>query len=102
MEDRDVLKQLLKVESSAETLVDEAQAEADRRTAAAEKDARAAYDEAYSRQAAALEQRRLARRAEAGAEYGRLLDAYRDKFAGLSPDYAAFDAILDGCLFGGR
>ncbi|MDR2259009.1 MAG: hypothetical protein LBE14_07665, partial [Treponema sp.] len=54
-EARELLTHLLKIEAEAAALVNEAQAEADRRAGEGEKTNRARYEEQYGRAAAALE-----------------------------------------------
>jgi vacuolar-type H+-ATPase subunit H len=77
MDERDVLQHLLEVEAGASTLVDDAQAEADRRIAEAEKRNRARYDERYNEAAAELNREYETKIAETKEEYTRRLEAYR-------------------------
>jgi vacuolar-type H+-ATPase subunit H len=55
MDDEDIVGHLLKIESEAAALVLDAQAEADRRLAEAEKRSRAAYEQQYQNGLALLE-----------------------------------------------
>jgi regulator of protease activity HflC (stomatin/prohibitin superfamily) len=54
-DEKNVLKHLLNLEAEATALVDNAQAEAERRIAEAEKVCRARYDESYSAEVSGLE-----------------------------------------------
>jgi vacuolar-type H+-ATPase subunit H len=77
MDERDVLQHLLEVESNASTLVDDAQAEADRRIAEAEKRNRLRYEEQYNEAAAELNREYALKTAETREDYTRQLEAYR-------------------------
>ncbi|MDR2079961.1 MAG: hypothetical protein LBP74_09605 [Treponema sp.] len=70
MEDREILRHLLEVEAKAAALVDDAQAEADRRVAGAEKRNRERYEERYN------------------GEIERLNREYEEKTAGIKVQYA--------------
>jgi hypothetical protein len=101
-EDQDILQHLLEVEANAQALVDDAQAEADRRIAGIEKQNRARYEEAYTREAALLDSR-----CKSGLEvikdgYRKQLDDYRLSLDDFKPDYAGFCRLLDSFLEKGR
>jgi hypothetical protein len=96
--DRDVLRHLLDVESGAQSLVDDAQAEADRRTAETEKQNRARYEEQYTKEAALLDSRYEVEIKAVKAEYDKLLDEYRLELEERRPDYGAFSCLLDDFL----
>jgi hypothetical protein len=76
--DQDLLHHLLEVEAHAAALVEDAQAEGDRRTTEHETKRRAEYDETYAREAAELEDRYQLEYKAAKAEYQQRLDAYRE------------------------
>jgi regulator of protease activity HflC (stomatin/prohibitin superfamily) len=98
---QDILRRLLQVESEAAVLVDEAQAEADRRIAAGEKESRARYEDRHSQEAARLDGD-YARAVQAVQEdYRRQLDAYRDSLNGMTARKDGFFALVDRLLFGG-
>jgi hypothetical protein len=99
---RDILRRLLKVEADAAILVDEAQAEADRRVAGGEKASRARYEERYSREAARLDGD-YAREVQAIKEdYQKQLDAYRENLDAMPVRKDEFFALAEGLFFGDR
>jgi ABC-type phosphate transport system auxiliary subunit len=97
----DVLRRLLKVESEAAILVDDAQAEADRRVAEGEKEGRARYDERRRQETARLDSD-FAAAIQAGKEaYQRQLDAYRKSLDALPVRKDAFFALVERLFFEG-
>jgi hypothetical protein len=102
LSERDVLTRLLKVESDAAVLVDEAQAEADRRIAEGEKANRARYDERYSREAALLDEEYARTVLSIKEEYQKQLDAYRESLKDMPVHKDAFFALVERLLFEGR
>jgi hypothetical protein len=96
--DRDVLRHLLDIEADAQSLVDDAQAEADRRTAEMEKQNRARYEERYTREAALLDSRYESELGAIKDEYNKQLDEYRLNLDDHKPDYAEFCRLLDGFM----
>jgi F0F1-type ATP synthase membrane subunit b/b' len=96
----DVLRHLLDVEAQASSLVDEAQAEADRRVSESEKENRAGYDERYGLLAAKLNGEYEAAVLAVKEDYARQLDAYSSSLAAMPVDGAAFSALAE-CLFFG-
>jgi vacuolar-type H+-ATPase subunit H len=100
--DQDVLRHLLDVEAGAQSLVDDAQAEADRRMAEAEKRNRARYEEQYTKEAALLDSRYESGLGAIKDEYNKLLDEYRLTLDARKPDYAEFRRLLDSFLEKGR
>jgi regulator of protease activity HflC (stomatin/prohibitin superfamily) len=97
-----VLNHLLKVESQASILVDEAQAEADRRVAENEKDSRTRYDERYSLEAAERNGEYEKAVLEVQEDYRRQLEAYRETLAAMPVHADAFSRLADSLLFGDR
>jgi vacuolar-type H+-ATPase subunit H len=91
---RDVLNHLLKVEADAAALVDEAQAEADRRVSEGEKQNRSRYEQRYGQNAAALDAAYIREIEEAKEKYQKELDAYRDRLHHISADKTAFSALM--------
>jgi hypothetical protein len=91
---KELLSHLLNIEAEAAALVNEAQAEADRRVGEGEKTNRSRYEEQYGREAAALESACVREIAEAKAAYARELDAYRDSLHALRVDTGAFAALM--------
>jgi hypothetical protein len=97
----DVLRRLLKVESDAAVLVDDAQAEADRRIAEGEKASRARYDERYGREAALLDGEYAGTVQAIKEDYQKRLDAYRESLNGMPVRRDAFFALAERLFFGG-
>jgi hypothetical protein len=96
-----VLGHLLKIEADAAAMVDDAQAEADRRVAESEKQNRARYDEEYGRQAAELDRAFDDEVARIRADYQAQLDAYRGSLDSIPADQGRFSALMDELLTGG-
>jgi hypothetical protein len=96
--DRNLLRHLLDLETEAAALVDDAQAEADRRVAEGEERGRSRYDEAYSAEVAALEAAYTAEIAAVKADYKQQLDVYREGLKAAPVDQAAFSALAERFL----
>jgi selenocysteine lyase/cysteine desulfurase len=97
--EQDVLRHLLELESQASALVDDAQAEADRRVSENEKENRARYDEQYGREAAELNGNYEKQVQAVKEEYQRQLEAYRDSITALPVHGDAFAALAESLLF---
>jgi F0F1-type ATP synthase membrane subunit b/b' len=98
--DENVLGHLLKIEAEASALVDDAQAEADRRVAEAEKRSRSCYDGEYSRRAAELEAAYSGEINQVRAEYRNRIEEYREGLEAIPVDQGRFSALLDQFLAG--
>ncbi|GHV72896.1 hypothetical protein AGMMS49940_01980 [Spirochaetia bacterium] len=98
----DVLKHLLDVEAQASSLVDEAQAEADRRVSESEKENRARYDEQYGVLAAQLNREYEAAVLAVKEDYTRQLDGYSSSLAAMPVHGDAFSALAERLFFGDR
>ena len=98
MEDTDILQHLLEVENQAAALVDDAQAEADRRIKEAEEQNRLAYDEAYQKLTADLEAEHQKSVEAAKTEYDRSLDEYRRSLDTMPREEGAFSALAFSLL----
>jgi F0F1-type ATP synthase membrane subunit b/b' len=96
--DENVLGHLLKIEAEASALVDDAQAEADRRVAEAEKQNRFRYDEEYSRRAAEMDAAYSGEINQVKADYRNRLEEYRKSLEALSADQGCFSVLLDKFL----
>ncbi|GHV68628.1 hypothetical protein AGMMS49928_08620 [Spirochaetia bacterium] len=83
MDEQNVLQHLLGVEAQAAALVDEAQAEADRRVAEGEKSCRLQFDESYSRRVEELEAEYVRETARIREDYNHQLEEYRGSLAAL-------------------
>jgi vacuolar-type H+-ATPase subunit H len=98
MDDQDVLQHLLEVEAQALTLVDDAQAEADKRDSEAESSNRSRYQERYAAEAAILDEHYEAEVASVRADYMRQLEEYRQSLSALNADKMAFSRLVDSFL----
>jgi regulator of protease activity HflC (stomatin/prohibitin superfamily) len=98
MENHEILQHLLEIESKAATLVDDAQAEADRRISEGEKQNRARYDEQYAGEVAALEEAFAADIALARENYRRQLEEYHDSLKAMPSDTKAFFSLAEKLL----
>jgi len=95
MDNTEVLGHLLKIESEAALLVDEAQAEADNRVKEAEKQNRALFDERYRAESEKLENEFQKSKEQARRKYQEELDAYTRQFSSIKADTGKFTALLD-------
>jgi vacuolar-type H+-ATPase subunit H len=100
MEDKDILQHLLVIERQAAALVDDAQAEADRRIKEAEEHNRLAYEEKYQARIAELETEYQKKEDAVRAEYDKALDEYRLSLEDMPRDNKAFSALAHSLLFG--
>jgi F0F1-type ATP synthase membrane subunit b/b' len=99
MDEQDVLQHLLDLENRAADLVNNAQAEADRRLAEGEKENRARYDEVYSAEVTELEASYNKNIAAVKADYSSQLEAYLEGIKSISLDKAAFSSLAEKLLF---
>jgi regulator of protease activity HflC (stomatin/prohibitin superfamily) len=93
MEDHEVLRHLLDIEKEAAALVDDAQAEADRRISEGEKQNRVAYDDAYSNELKALESSYAEKIAAVNEDYRKQMEKYRENLKAVSPDIKNFSSL---------
>ena len=98
MDDQEVLQHLLKLEAEAAALVNDAQAEADRRVSEGEKQNRVQYDEVYAREVEVLEESQVKNLAAVKEEYRKQLDMYRESLKAISPDMGAFSSLTEKLL----
>jgi len=101
MDNDEVLGHLLKIESEASALVNDAQAEADRRVLEAEKQNHAAFDERYHRENERLESEYNAFREKVQGQYQAELDAYKEKISSIEVNVNRFSALLDKLVMEG-
>jgi vacuolar-type H+-ATPase subunit H len=94
----DVLQSLLDKEKEASSLVTDAQAEADRRLAAAEKKGREEYDAAFKAEADKLEADYNSQLAAETSRYNQNSEQYRAKLDALPVNQAAFSQMVDKLL----
>lgn len=97
-DDKNVLKHLLHLETEASALVDDAQAEADRRLSESETQCRSLHDQTYTAEVAKLEAAYLEEIAQVRENYKNQLDVYRSELLGRHPDEAAFGRLANQFL----
>jgi hypothetical protein len=98
--DLNVLGHLLKIEADAAAMVDDAQAEADRRVAESQKQNRARYDEEYGKDALELDSRFEEELSRIHADYQARLEAYRRSLDSIPVNQGRFSALMDDLLAG--
>ena len=99
MDDQEILQHLLSLENEATAMVDDAQAEADRRVAEGEKQNRARYDETYAKEVEALEASFVEKIALTRDNYRKELEAYHDSLKNVPLDREAFFSLAEELLF---
>jgi len=95
MDNDEILGHLLKIESEAAALVNDAQAEADKRVLEAEKQNHAVYEERYHREGERLENEFQALKEKIRQQYQTELESYSNKITSLHVDVNRFSALLD-------
>ncbi|MDR2144353.1 MAG: hypothetical protein LBP29_08295 [Treponema sp.] len=98
----DVLRHLLEIETQAAAMVDDAQAEADKRIKASEEQNRERYEEEYRRRVEHLEAEYREKIGIAKAEYQAKLDAYRENLDAMTLYFNDFSCLAEKLLFGDR
>jgi vacuolar-type H+-ATPase subunit H len=98
MDDHEVLQHLLELENEAAALVNDAQAEADRRVSDGEKQNRARFDEAYANIVKTLEASYVEELAAARDNYRKQLEAYRETLEAVPLDMPAFSSLAEKFL----
>ena len=99
MEDHELLQHLLSLEAEAAALVNDAQAEADRRVAEGEKENRALHDDTYAREVKELEQKYTQDLTLLKENYQKQLDEYRESLRNVSLNTGAFFSLAEDLLF---
>ena len=100
MDDSDILQHLLEIEGQAATLVDDAQAEADRRIKEAEEQNRLAFDEAYQKLTVELETEYQKVAGAVRDEYDKTLDEFRAGLDCMPKHNESFSALAFSLLVG--
>jgi vacuolar-type H+-ATPase subunit H len=95
MDNNEVLGDLLKIESEAAALVDDAQAEADRRILEAEKQNHAAYEKHYADEGEKREYEFRSSQERVRQQYQTELETYRNTIAAINSDTGQFSALLN-------
>ena len=98
-DDKNVLKHLLFLETQASSLVEDAQAEADRRISEGENLCRSSYEEAYQAEVARLEAAYIKEIAAIREDYKKQLSAYKDTLLSCPVDRLAFSSLAEHLLF---
>jgi vacuolar-type H+-ATPase subunit H len=99
MEDQDVLRHLLEIEAQASSLVDDAQAEADRRLKESEEQNRTRYDEEYRSLVEKLEAGYKQRLGAVRAEYTESLENYRASLDSMPRNAPGFNILAHKLMF---
>ena len=102
VEDKDVLQHLLHLEAEASALVDDAQAEADRRISEGERRNRAGHDEAYGAEVSVLEAVHVKEIEALREDYRRQLETYKAALNAKPVNQAAFSVLAEKFLLGGK
>ena len=102
MDEQDVLRHLLEVESNAASLVNDAQAEADKRVAENEKQNRSRFDDKYNQEVSLLEKNYQDAISKVKDEYDEDLRAYRESFKNEKINRDAFIGLAESFLFKGQ
>ena len=95
MDDHDILQHLLGLETDAAALVNDAQAEADRRVSEGEKLNRSRYDENYTREVEALELSYVQKIAAVREGYRQQLEDYRNDLQAIPLNPEAFFPLAE-------
>ncbi|MDR0314143.1 MAG: hypothetical protein LBI14_11175 [Treponema sp.] len=97
-DEKSVLKHLLNLEAEAAALVNEAQAETERRIAEGEKICRARHDESYSAEVASLEAAYNNEISAVKEDYKKQLEASRDSLKTMPVNQKQFSALAERLL----
>jgi len=100
MDNKEVIDHLLKIESDAAALVNDAQAEADRRITEAEKENRAAFDKRFLEENQRLEKEFLQAKELARQQYQKELETYKEKISSIPVNNDRFSSLLDSLVLG--
>jgi vacuolar-type H+-ATPase subunit H len=98
MDDPDILQHLLEIENQAAVLVDDAQAEADRRIKEAEEKNRLVFDAAYRELTGTLEAEYQKTADSVKSGYEIQLDEYRKSLDSMPKQAGAFSALVFSLL----
>ena len=95
MDNDRALEHLLQIEAKAAALVNDAQAEADRRIAENEKKNRGLYEERFRLEAEMRETALKKEKDRLKKQYQQELEEYRQEISGLSTDVERFSTLLN-------
>jgi len=98
MENENTLDHLLQIEAKAAALVNDAQAEADRRIHESEEKNRAAYEERFRAEVQAKETSLKKEKEKIKARYDKELEDYRNEISGVNVNVQGFSSLLNDYL----
>jgi len=98
MDNNDIFQHLLSLDEEAKTTVTGAQDEADQKISAGEKQNRAAYNEAYTREVESLESHFTQNAAIVKQDYREQLEAYRESLKTMNVNMEAFSRLAEKLL----
>jgi vacuolar-type H+-ATPase subunit H len=100
MENENTLDHLLKIEAEAAALVNDAQAEADRRIHENEEKIRAVYEERFKVEAHAREEALNAEKEKLKEQYQNAIDEYRREISNINVDVERFTSLFNEYVAG--
>ena len=100
MDHEEVLGHLIQIETEANALVTDAQAEADRRIIESEKQNRAAYEQRYHVEVEALEAKFQKEKEITNEQYKKELERYREGLSGVAINKDGFLTLFDSLIAG--
>ena len=95
MEDHEVLQHLINLEKEASLLVNEAQAEADKRISGAEKENRLLHENTCAREAESLEKHYTQYITAVKDDYSKQLEAYSESLKSMSVNMENFSCLAE-------
>ena len=98
MENQNTLDHLLQIETRALALVNEAQAEADRRIHESEEKNQAAYEERFNMEVQVLEDSLEKEKVKIHELYKNELEEYRKEILKINADMDGFSSLLNECI----
>lgn len=99
MDEQDILQHLLGIEADASALVNDAQAEADRRTGENERRNRSVFEEWYSRESREFEDRHTKEIGAVQADYEKQLAAFRESLDSMEIHKDDFSRLVKTLFF---
>ena len=100
MDNNEVLDRLLKIESEAAALIDDAQVEADNRVTEAEKQNRASFDKRFHEENERLEKDFLQAKELAREQFKKEVETYKEKISSVNVNNDRFSNLLDSLVLG--
>jgi F0F1-type ATP synthase membrane subunit b/b' len=95
MEDTDILKHLMDIESRAQIIIADAKAESEKRLSAVKKEAEAKFERDYERRAKDLERKLVEAKAAIQREYEADIAGYERSLENLAVDAAKFARTVE-------